>query len=114
MNKFLFTLLFTCFSMDQIFGQVPDTTISREFYTDTQIRQKVNNTLRSGSYLNRFATVTFDVDRGFVALTGYVDTEEDKNEVEAIVRQHPGVKGVKNDLKTREQPSKFINPLYPY
>jgi osmotically-inducible protein OsmY len=115
MNKFIqYAFVYGCFYAGQILGQVPDSTTSREFLSDPQIRQKVNNTLRSGSFLRKFATVTFEVDRGFVALTGYVDTEEDKNEVEAIVKQLKGVKGVKNDLKTRELPSKFVNPLYPY
>lgn len=114
MKKIFLTFICGSLCAGQIYGQFLESADTTEFYSDTLIRQRVNNRLRSGSFLRKFATVTFDVDRGFVALTGYVETEDEKNEVEAAMREIPGVKGVKNDIKTREQPSKFINPLYPY
>lgn len=90
--------------------------VKPQVVSDFRLRQMIQNTLKAGtgSFSRRFSSVTFSVDLGYVNLKGFVETDDDKDDVEAAIRQIPGVQGVRNDIQVRAKTSRFSAPTVPY
>lgn len=88
------------------FAEPPDFT-NRRPVLDSEIRHKVDTILKTGSYARTYAFVNFEVDRGFIYLQGHVESEADKNILEARLSQIKGVAGIKDDINVYQLRSRF-------
>lgn len=81
-------------------ASTPTSKSTGEIVDDSVLTAKVNAEIAKDSVLSAFA-VDVESYRGTVQISGFVDTEERIQEIEAIVAGVSGVKDVKNSLQVK-------------
>lgn len=98
MNRKYLALLFTCLLSLSLAGCAADTKErASEYFDDTTITTKVKTKLFDDPQTSGFA-ITVKTYKGTVQLSGFVNSDKEKDRAGELAKAVPGVKDVKNDL----------------
>ncbi|MBA3602526.1 MAG: BON domain-containing protein [Parachlamydiaceae bacterium] len=73
--------------------------------TDQTLTRKIYDKISSGLFSNGYEDVKVEVRNGFVTLSGYVETSNDKEKVANVIQNIEGVRGITNNVRIQAKSS---------